>query len=484
MIRLKTTDNCTGKTISHMAVSGELSSDNIATAFQGLLPLSNKTLKDITDETPDLLVFPDCIENTEDRIKDLPVITVDIPLGKNGSAEAAKIKTGNIAGFIGIPSDRPEGKEVHLKITSRFVNERSGDEDKDYFLYYLLEKVFSVNLFDLKDLSRKGQFDFLLFLFPYYLKKALSRGLFKTYTFYKNNGMNIRGQIDTARHIKENTPFRGNIACNIRERTADNYLTQLIRHTIEVIRTRSFGTHILSCDKVTKNAVEDIVLSTPSYKGGERDKIIRENLKLIKHPYFTDYAVLQKLCLAILRRQKVNYGADSKKIYGLLFDVAWLWEEYLAGLLKSRDFKHPQNKKGSGWLYMFENKINDTDADKKYSHIFPDFYKPGEWVLDAKYKKIIDEKIAREDLYQLITYMHVMKIPRGGFIFPRTEKEKDVDENKTFVLKGYGGTIHTFGLKIPLNPQSREEFAKKMKESEEELLERIRNNYAGEKNNV
>ena len=473
MIRLKTVDNCAGKTISHMAVSGELSPDDMASAFRELLPLSNKTLKDITDETPDLLVFPDCIENTEDRIKDLPLITVDIPLGKDGSAEAAKIKTGNIAGFIGIPSDSQTGKDVHLKITSRFVNESSGDEDKDYFLYYLLEKVFSVNLFDLKDLSRKGQFDFLLFLFPYYLKKALSQGLFKTYTFYKKNDMNIRGQIDVARHIKENTPFRGNIACNIRERTADNYLTQLIRHTIEVIRTRSFGKHILSCDKVTKNAVEDIVLSTPSYKGGERDKIIRENLKLIKHPYFTDYAALQKLCLAILRRQKVNYGADSKKIYGLLFDVAWLWEEYLAGLLKSQDFKHPQNKKGSGWLYMFENSVNDTEADKKYSHIFPDFYKPGEWVLDAKYKKIIDEKIAREDLYQLITYMHVMKIPRGGFIFPRTEKENGVDENKTFVLKGYGGTIHTFGLKIPLNPASRDDFSKKMKESETELLNKI-----------
>lgn len=473
MIRLKTTDNCTGKTISLMAVSGELSPDDMATAFQGLLPLSNKTLKDITDETPDLLVFPDCIEKTEDRIKDLPVITVDIPLGKGGNGEGAKIKTGNIAGFIGIPSDRPGEKDVHLKITSRFVNESSSEEDKDYFLYYLVEKVFSVNLFDLKDLSRKGQFDFLLFLFPYYLKKSLSRGLFKTYTFYKKNDMNIRGQIDMARHIKENTPFRGNIACNIRERTADNYLTQLIRHTIEVIRTRSFGAHILACDKVTKNAVEDIVLSTPSYKGGERDNIIRENLKLIKHPYFTDYAALQKLCLAILRRQKVNYGTDSKKIYGLLFDVAWLWEEYLAGLLKSQDFKHPQNKKGSGWLYMFENSVNDTEADKNYKRIFPDFYKPGQWVLDAKYKKIIDGKIAREDLFQLITYMHVMKIPRGGFIFPRTEKENSVDENKTFILKGYGGTIQTFGLKIPLNPASREDFAEKIKESEKEILEKI-----------
>lgn len=470
MIRLKTADNCAGKTIPQMALPGELSPEDIAAACESLLPLSNKTLKDITDETPDLLVFPDCIEKTEDRIKDLPVITVDIPLGKNGSAEAAKIKTGNIAGFIGIPSDRSGGKDVHLKITSRFVNESSGEEDKDYFLYYLLEKVFSVNLFNLKDLSQKGRFDFLLFLFPYYLKKALSRGLFKTYTFYKKNDMNIRGQIDVARHIKENTPFRGNTACNIRERTADNSLTQLIRHTIEVIRTRSFGTHILACDKVTKNAVEDIVLSTPTYKGGERDNIIRENLKLIKHPFFTDYAALQRLCLAILRRQKVNYGADSKKIYGLLFDAAWLWEEYLAGLLKKLDFKHPQNKKGSGWLYMFKN---DTDADKNYSRIYPDFYKPGEWVLDAKYKKITDGKIAREDLFQLVTYMHVMKIPRGGFVFPRTEKENGADENKTFELKGFGGTIQTFGLEIPLNPQSPEDFAEKMQESEAELMARI-----------
>ena len=115
-----------------------------------------------------------------------------------------------------------------------------------------------------------------------------------------------------------------------------------------------------------------------------------------------------------------------------MFDVAWLWEEYLAGLLKSRDFKHPQNKKGSGWLYMFENKINDTEADKKYSHIFPDFYKPGEWVLDAKYKKITDGKITQEDLYQLVTYMHVMKISTGGIIYPLKESEYNTENNKTY----------------------------------------------------
>lgn len=47
------------------------------------------------------------------------------------------------------------------------------------------------------------------------------------------------------------------------------------------------------------------------------------------------------------------------------------------------------------------------------------------------------------------------------------------ENNKTYTLKGYGGTIHTFGLKIPLTAATWEEFAEKMRKSEEELQERI-----------
>ena len=153
--------------------------------------------------------------------------------------------------------------------------------------------------------------------------------------------------------------------------------------------------------------------------------------------------------------------------------MAWLWEEYLAGLLKKLDFQHPENKTGKGWLNLFENKRNETEADKNYSRIFPDFYKSGQWVLDAKYKKITGGQIAREDLYQLITYLHVMKIPKGGFVFPCQGNGNGISENKTYTLKGYGGTIQTFGLKIPLHSAYQEDFAQKMKESETELLNKI-----------
>lgn len=145
-------------------------------------------------------------------------------------------------------------------------------------------------------------------------------------------------------------------------------------------------------------------------------------------------------------------------------------------MLKKQGFKHPQNKKGSGWLYLFEN-TRTAKTDNNYSRIYPDFYKPEECVLDAKYKKITDGKIAREDLYQLITYMHVMKISTGGIIYPLKESEHTTENNKTYALKGYGGTIHTFGLKVPSNPVSREEFAQRMRESEEKLLARIAEDY-------
>ena len=73
--------------------------------------------------------------------------------------------------------------------------------------------------------------------------------------------------------------------------------------------------------------------------------------------------------------------------------------------------------------------------DKNYKRIFPDFYKPGEWVLDAKYKKITDGKISREDLFQLVTYMHVMKIPRAVLFFHGTKKKTVRTKTKPLSLK-------------------------------------------------
>ncbi len=45
-----------------------------------------------------------------------------------------------------------------------------------------------------------------------------------------------------------------------------------------------------------------------------------------------------------LRYEKLKYGSGAKQIYGILFDGAWLWEEYLTTILT----------KCGGLIYPFE----------------------------------------------------------------------------------------------------------------------------------
>ncbi|PUZ30708.1 hypothetical protein BUY27_13870, partial [Staphylococcus cohnii] len=178
----------------------------------------------------------------------------------------------------------------------------------------------------------------------------MRKGLFKQYTRNEYNNNNIKGTIDIQRHIKNNTPFIGNIAYSQREFSYDNYILQLIRHTIEFIKKSKEGAGVLSS---IRNEVKEIREVTTSYNLMDRNKIIVFNNKRpIRHAYYKEYRELQKLCLTILQRHKHYIGNGREKIHGILFDGAWLWEEYIDTLV-STDFYHPKNKGGSGSQRLF-----------------------------------------------------------------------------------------------------------------------------------
>ena len=162
----------------------------------------------------------------------------------------------------------------------------------------------------------------LLFFFPNFLKKAMRKGLFKTYIQKKYNDENIRGTIDIPRHVKNNTPFIGNIAYNQREFSYDNDLMQLVRHTIEFIKKKPYGNNVL---RKTKDEVATVVEATKSYKYFDRRKVLEKNLKKpIRHAYYRDYRALQRLCIMILQHEKYQMGSGMNQIYGMLFDGAWI----------------------------------------------------------------------------------------------------------------------------------------------------------------
>lgn len=414
-----------------------------------LLSIANKPIKQLCDENEHLLVFPLSIDETNDRIGDCTI--VDIYAKDENSV---KIKSGNIMGFVG-------RKNQQLKIYSRFDNQKH-----DFFLHYMLQKVFSFNIFNLDFTSSEDNvFEFLVYMFPAMLKKAMRQGIYKEYKRFRHNDANVHGTIDISRHIRENIPFRGTVAYNTREFSFDNSVTELIRHTIEYIKTIPSGGIILSSDKAVEDGIKKIVSYTHSYSHTERIKIIQDNLRPRIHPFYKEYTALQKLCVQILRQEEIKYGTDDDRIYGILFDGAWLWEEYLNTLLCEKGFIHPENKLGTGSIYLFEHG----------GQRFPDFWKQ-DIVLDAKYKKLAINgnrlDIERNDVHQIMAYMYRLKAPKGGIICPFMG-----DDNKVISQKmhkdSYLGTMSLYALAIPRDCYSYEEFVKRIAEKENALLNEI-----------
>lgn len=468
MLRLKTTDNNCSKKISSLTQSdysriGATESFSAAHYFS-LSRIANVPVKELAAKNQNLLVFPYEIDKSYGRIGELSIFEM---CGCCENLSEVKIKTGNLMGFVGTGSTSgAENGAVQLEITSRFSKSRN-----DFFLHYMLGKVFCGNLFSLNFNASSGSvFDLLCFMFPLVLKNALRQGIFKTYSTFERNDANVKGTLNLVRHIRQNIPFGGKIAYKERAQVFDNPLTELVRHTVEFIKTKPFGKSVLNCDSATKAAVGQIVELTQNYSFHDRQKIISKNAKPVSHPFFTRWKPLQKLCLAILSHSKINYHSGEKSVCGLLFDGAWLWEEYLNTILRPLGFVHPENKIHKGGLRMFRDDNDELGFDKDYRRIYPDFYRKGEYILDAKYKSL-QENVCREDLYQVISYMHTMKISHGGFIFPddgRTDFEK-----QTFCLANGTGTLDVIGVKIPQNAENFQKFCELMKNEEKMISGRF-----------
>ena len=394
----------------------------------------DRTLDNLSKED-NIFIFPNDLMNSPDLDKDQKILeTVN-----------QEIKTGNVIGFLGYGQER-------LTLSSRF-----SDGSNDHFLHYLLQKVLNINLTSLDvGLSPEDKlYQLLVYLFPKYLQAALRKGLYKEYQRFSHNDSHVKGVIDVGNHLKRNVPFTGNIAYTTREFTYDNPLMQLIRHTIEYIKTqKSFGV-ILDNNRET---IAEVTRVTPSYKLADRAKFIRINkTKPLRHAYFREYRKLQELCLMILNREKHGLGYQEKKIHGILFDVSWLWEEYVYTLLP-KGFLHPRNKEKKGGILVF------SDGKRK---VYPDFYdRERKIVLDAKYKKLefTEKGINREDLFQLISYSYILEAEKAGLIFPSIEQSVNREIGK---LAGYGAQLKKWSIQIPKNASSYNEFYKMMEISEE-----------------
>lgn len=440
-MRINLTDNNIGQVKAGIFLRKDVSA---------LFPIADKTIAQLCHENENLLVFPFSIEDSDDKVGEASVMTIL----NTSDSEKVRITTGNVMGFIGVGN-------LQIKIKSRFDEGRD-----DYLLHYMLQKVFSFNLFDLNHNNEKEDvFDFIMFMFPHLLKNAMRQGIYREYQNFKHNDAKLKGTIDWGRHIAQNIPFAGNVAYSTREYTYDNDMTELIRHTIEFMKSKRYGQSVLGIDQETIDNIKSIISLTSSYNKNERGAIIGKNLRHKSHPYYTEYQPLQCLCLQILRMEEVKYGETDEEICGILFDGAWLWEEYLNTILQKEGFRHPENKKHKGGIYLFED----------HSGIrYPDFYKD-DIVLDAKYKKLESyekvSKVNRNDLHQLITYITNLQASKGVFIAPLSEKQQKIPKSR---LKDSSASLYILGIEICHTSTSYADFCEKMKAKEAFFVDTLR----------
>lgn len=406
--------------------------------------IADKTLEQL--EREGVFVFPDTVKDAGDITQDQMILQ---------SVNDA-YRSGNVMGFLGCGDER-------LIIESRFCG---GSED--YFFQYLLDKVLDFpNIVDLESDANQDDrmFNFFLFLFPRYLQAAMRKGLFKKYIRHSYNDGNVKGTIDIARHIEANTPFVGKIAYNQREFSYDNSLMELVRHTIEFIKRKPYGNKLLV---KAKDEVKLVINATPGYEPYDRQKIIEQNKKnTVRHAYFREYLALQRLCLLILQHQRHQIGLGVKRIYGILFDGAWLWEEYINSLIGNA-FYHPMNKEGKGAQRLFNGNVG---------LIYPDFISRNSekrMIADAKYKPI--NNIGNRDYLQVLAYMFRFDAKIGYYLYPEAENADDLllrmNRGSTYeknVMPRDDISVLKHGLKIPMDAQNYADFIMRIKMSEREF---------------
>ncbi len=410
--------------------------------------VADKTLAELEKEG--VFVFPSSVREAEDLTNDQMILQ-----GCNDM-----YISGNVMGFLGVDNQR-------IVIESRFSR-----GERDYFFQYLLERVLKFpNFINLETSANQDDrvCSLLLFLFPRYLREAMRKGLFKTYTRRQYNDGNVRGSVDVARHIKKNTPFIGNIAYSQREYSYDNYLMELVRHTIEYIKGKNCGRMLLG---TIKEEVARVIQATNGYRAGDRRKVIDSNTKnVVRHAYYHEYRSLQQLCILILRNEQHQYGNGTRNVYGILFDGAWLWEEYVNTLIGDV-FYHPKNKVGDGAQRLFAG---------GFGLIYPDFIGKDNReriIADAKYKPL--NNISGKDYLQILAYMFRFDARQGFYIYPEAG---NIDSQSFLLNRGvtYEDNVYPredikvtkCGIKIPQGAADYADFIIQMQQEEQSFKERI-----------
>lgn len=387
-----------------------------------------------------------------------------------------------------------------------FIGSRFDEKDNYYFTQYILSKAYNlkVSLFqDMKPQTGKGQFiEFLLiFVFLYQINKAYSKGIYRQYCTFECNDAKLKGKIDIARHIRLNSLFNGKIAYSYREYTISNNVNRLIltayswleKSNKQLMRELTWQyKNIAEYIKNLKNIMQP-------FSKQEISKVISRDRKKITHSVYRDWENVRKTAIMILRHMGIDIAVeDEHRTNGILIDMRSVWELYIESILKSESdssFAY-KIKTQEETKYLFSKTMEIARIRTDFEFYKDENSDEPKLILDAKYKNEWQEiacnpnsenKWPREDVFQMLAYMYLLKCDYGGIVCPLKKGKMGRDEEGYFQYdlknrKEIRGEFFIIPIVIP-QVKSQEDFMENMKISErkffnavKEVLELIRKN--------
>lgn len=328
--------------------------------------------------------------------------------------------TGNFVGVLSL------GNDGSIEIYSRFED----DNHRFAFINHMLNKIYDLNdLFLTQGGNNKTELNFDLLLklsFLSKLKNAYRESEYKSYEKVHKNDTSPRGTIDIARHIKLNLcPENYKVAYSYNEYTSKNSYIYLVRLCYEMLFQNG--------KKPKVKEVDDLLFKSQDYWSYDKRQIIHKNEnKPITSPLFKCHRDLQKFCLDVLKHKKMtldSFGTEDGK-YGVLIDCAWLWEEYVATLLKDYFIHKTMSSKEKDNLFVDEK-------GKGFQRIIPDYVGKNflPVIADAKYMNLYEKRDLQDEQRNSVYYKTVMYMQRYqaklGMIFYPSISEGDNAEDKS-----------------------------------------------------
>ena len=334
-----------------------------------------------------------------------------------------RLDTGNLMGVLCF-RDKAKGVSLQVEILSRFDKDRN-----NHFLNYLLAKALDVAVgCEPVAASSRSVLELLLdVIFVQRLGEAAANGLLRHYRTFRNNDWNFKGCFDLPRHIRENVPLPNGIAYVKREISMDVPVNRLLLHAALVVQRRRpdlFDRNESACDALR-------TLRTEIADPGDWREVLsnRDCREPIIHPFFREtWEPLRQIARMILEEERWQLFQESteEEVCGVVFDGSWLWESYLATVLKKVGYRHCVYGDESG--AKFESLWN-VSTQRGNATMYPDFARKEDdkyiALADAKYKSFLK----REDRLQMIAYAFVYEPEVVFLIYPPKDVKCDIDKD-------------------------------------------------------